>query len=440
MPDVINTFASLNTDAPNVWITKRTFMLSERNLAIGQFATEYTLPNYMSTSFRVNRYKRFNLPTQTLVEGVAPDGVQLVVDPIDVTVQQWGIVALLTDVSVLTLVHPVLTIAIERCALAISELVERELSKTLLTGTNVVYPTGATTRATITDGVANPNQRVSTDIILQCKVQLRARGAHPFEGGCYGGIMQPQHVGDLGNSDTTFIQAGTFSRVKTLEYNYVGKWEGVEWVEGNFLPIFVGVAAPDTGAVSLTKAQYALSASGGSLATATDYRIAVVAREITTDYERRFSQQTGDLSVTGPNGSIVVTTPSSTNYVYDVYLTVAGVDATMYKMASRIPASTAVVLGTVANTANTQLAIADIPASAVSVFPGWVIAKDAFARVKLNGMSMQSYVTPAGASYSNPLAQARKVGTKFMWNSAIQDNDFLVRFETSSRFGNYLAM
>jgi len=434
MPDVINNFSSLSTDAPNVFITKRMYMLAERNLAIGQFATEYTLPNYMSKSFRINRYRRFALPTQILTEGVAPDGVGLVVDNVDVTVQQWGIVAVLTDVSMLTLVHPVLTLAIERCALAISELVERELAKTVLTCTNVVYPPGATTRAGITDGVANPNQRISTDMILQCKVQLKARGAAPVGNGCYGGIMQPQHVGDLSNSDTTFQQAGVFSRTQKLEYGYVGKWEGVEWVEGNFLPIFLGVPASDTAATTVRKPQLVGSTSGGSLATAT-YSLFCVAREVTSDYERLFTARQ-DISITGPNGSIAFTAPTNANYTWDVYMHTA-TTGTFKKQKSRVASGTTVQI-TTNDTSGDSLAHTDVPANGVSVFPGWVFGKDAFARVKLNGMSMQSFITPAGASDSNPLAQRRKVGTKFMWNSAIQDNNFLVRFESSSRFGNYL--
>src|SRR5437867_3669564 len=190
MADVYNTFASLATDAPNVMITRRMYQLAERNLALGQFARDYTLDSYMSKTMRINRYRRFNLPTQQLVEGVPPDAVGLVVDGIDVTVEQWGIVALITDVSQVTLTHPVLTVAMERCSLALSELMEREQAKVLMTNTNVVYPGAATTRATITDGVATAAMRLSTDTVLQCTVQLRARGAGDYDSGLYGGVMQ----------------------------------------------------------------------------------------------------------------------------------------------------------------------------------------------------------------------------------------------------------
>lgn len=440
MADVMNSFSSLSTDAPNVVITRRMFSLAERNLAIGQFASENALENFMGKTMRINRYRRFTLPTQTLVEGVAPDGVALALDNVDITVEQWGIVALLTDVSALTLTHPVLNIAIERCSLAISELMEREQARVLMACTNVVYPTGATTRSGITDGVANANQRLATDTVLQCSVQLRARGASGFEGGLYGGVMQPQHEGDLNNSDTTFQQASNFARVRKLEYAEVGIWQGVQWVRGNFLPYMVGLAATDTAAATSVKAQATVADTGGSLATG-NWRVVVVWRDITTDYERKFAQQSGNYAVSASvvTGAITVVMPSSTNYVYDVYLTPVGVTTTQYKMRSRLVASATTVLQTAPTTNEESLATTSIPASGVSVFPGWVIGKDAFVRVKLNGMSMQSYITPAGASFSNPLAQARKVGSKFMFKTAIQDNNYLVRFETSSRFGNYLA-
>lgn len=440
MVDTYNTFSSLSTDAPNVAITRRMFTLAERNLAIGQFAMEYSLENYMGKTMRINRYRRFNLPTQTLVEGVPPDAVGLVVDNVDVTVEQWGIVALLTDVAQLTLSHPVLNVAMERCSLAISEVVERELAKVLMTCTNVVYPTGATSRDTISDGVANPNQRLSTDIVLQCVVQLRGRGAPSYEGGLYGGIMQPQHEGDMNNSDTTFQQSSNFARVRKLEYAEIGIWQGVHWVRGNFLPFFVGVAAPDGSAASATKALVTISDSGGSLTRSGTgvFKIKVVAREVTSDYERRISQNSGNLTLSASvtTGSITVGTPTSSNYVYDIYMTQEA-GSTYYLARSRVAASTTVVI--TSSPAGTEATAPVAPASSVSVFPGWVVGKDAFARVKLNGMSMQSYITPAGASFSNPLAQARKVGTKFMFKPAIQDNNYIVRFEVSSRFGNYLA-
>ena len=78
------------------------------------------------------------------------------------------------------------------------------------------------------------------------------------------------------------------------------------------------------------------------------------------------------------------------------------------------------------------------PASGVDTFVAFVFGKDGFGRVELSGMSLQSYITPAGASYSNPLAQGRKVGSKLMWKSFIMDNAFFCRLEFgSSLSGNF---
>lgn len=452
MADVINTFASQSNDAPNVMIGRRMYTLAERHLAIGQFAQEYTLDNFMSKTMRQVRYKRYKLPTQTLVEGTPPSSVQQENEYVDITVEQWGIVSLLTDVSIKTLTHPVLQIAIERCSLAISELVEREQAKVLMTCSNVVYPSGATTRATITDGVANSNQRLSTDIVLQSTVQLRGRGAPDYEGGLYGGVMSPQHEGDMLSSDTTFQQSSIFQRIRKLEYAELGVWQGVQWVRGNFLPAFVGTSTINTAAANTTKPQVTIADTGGSMVAGGGNRqvmVEVVHRDITSDYERKYNTLAANTTYTLGSGitagSVTVTTPTSTNYVYDIYITPPGATAvdganainTLYKVVSRLAANTTVVI--TASPAQTEetLVAASIPAASVSVFPGWVIGKDAFCRVKLNGMSMQSYLTPATASFSNPLAQAQKVGAKFMFKTAILDQNFLVRFETSSRFGNF---
>jgi hypothetical protein len=68
------------------------------------------------------------------------------------------------------------------------------------------------------------------------------------------------------------------------------------------------------------------------------------------------------------------------------------------------------------------------------VFTAFVSGQDAFGRVSLNGMSLASYLTPPGASYSNPLAQGRKIGTKIMCKFFIIDNNYFARLETASAY------
>jgi N4-gp56 family major capsid protein len=425
---VINTFQSLANDAPNVAISALMYELAERNMATGQWAQERSLDAYMSKTLRIIRYNRFNLPIAQLVEGVPPDAVGLGFTFVDIVVEQWGIVALLTDVGMVTLVHPILQIAIERCALAIAELTERENCKVLMTGTQVLLGLSKASRDLLVNTGTPRDDRMTTALILAATTQLRALGAPRYDGDLYGGLMQPQQKADVLASDTTFQNSSNFARVRKLENAEIGIWMGVQWVEGNFLPIFRGEAATDTGAATATKAQATVADVGGSLATG-NYKIATVARDVTSDYERKISQASANLAVSSSvtTGSITVSTPTSASYVYDVYMTQVG-GAVLFKVASRIPASTTVVITT--NPAGTEAVAPVAPASGVEVFVAWVFGKDAWTRVKLNELSLQSYITPAGASWSNPIAQGRKVGTKTAYKAGIQDNAFMVRLET----------
>lgn len=430
MADVATTFSVLSADAPNVYITKKQYELAERNLVLGRYAEKFQLPERMGKTLRVTRHKRLTLPTGPLTEGTPPDAVALSIENVDVTVEQWGIVALLTDVAQVTLTHPALQKAIDLTGLAMSEVLEREIAETLLGGTTVEYGGNATTRGNI-----DAADTVSTVTVLKTTTGLRARGAMPVEGQLYAGVMAPQVEADLIGADTVFQAASNFANVKALQYGEIGIWQGVRWGRSNFLPIFKGVAAPDGAAATAEKTQAAIVNGGGALAQG-NYKIRVVARDKTTDYERKISQDSGNLAAdAGNDDSISVTFPSSTNYVYDLYMTQVG-GAVFYLKASRQAASSVLVV--TAQPAGTEATAPTAPASAVEVFVNWVFGKDAFGRVELNGMSLQSYLTPPGASYSNPLAQGRKVGSKIMWKCFILDNAFFTRIEAASAYPSYL--
>ena len=428
MADAVTQFSTISTDAPNVWIAERMYQLAERRLQVGQWAQKYTLPQRMSKTMRVVRYRRLTLPTSVLTEGVAPDAVALAVDNVDVTVEQWGIVVLITDVGLITTKHPALNIAIQRTALAMAEVLEREMAVMLLGGTNIYY--GGTSRTARTQLAAGDN--IATGLLLQATTFLRAKGAPDWENGLFGGVMPSQAESDIVKSDITFQNSKNYADVKALQYSEIGVWAGTRWTRGNFLPHFRGEAAPSATAATAVKAQVTIG-TAGSMATG-NYQVVVVARETNSYYERRVSQNSANLAVVGPSGSISVVMPSNTSYVYDVYMSDAG--ATSAKLISSANAASATYVITAVSSVTTTSPAA--PADGVEVFVAWVFGQDAFGRVELSGMSLQSFITPAGASYSNPLAQGRKVGSKVMWKSFIQDNNYFVRLEFTSSFSAYL--
>jgi N4-gp56 family major capsid protein len=427
MADSVTQFSTLSNDAPNVWIAQRQYVLAERNLVIGRYAEKFQLPQRMGTTLRVTRHKRLTLPTVPLTEGTPPDAVGLTIEKVDVTVEQWGIVALLTDVVQLTTTHPALTKAIELTGLAMSEVLEREQAKMLLAGTSVLYGGAATTRA----GLA-ATDKLTTGTVLKATAGLRARGAQSQEGQLYAGVMSPQQEADVLSTDTTFQNASNFANVRALQYGEIGIWMGVRWGRSNFLPILKGVAAiAASNANTAEVSGHNMSSSGGAL---DGSLITVVARDANSGYERKISPA---LTVASSSNTVNITTPTSLNYVYDIYMT--NTSGLLPKIV--VTGSLGNVVNTLSATTYTNgtlLAVPVTPTSQISVFVAWVFGKDAFGRVELNGMSMQSYVTPAGASFSNPLAQGRKIGSKIMWKSFILDNNFFTRIETGSAFSDEL--
>jgi N4-gp56 family major capsid protein len=431
MADTVTTFSSVSNDAPNVYIAAQMFTLAERYLKVLKYASRYTLPQRFGKTLRIDRVKRLALPTVPLTEGVPPSAVGLTVENVDVTVDQWGIVAFLTDLGLITTKHPMLAKAIDRTALAIAETIEREACKMLLGGTAVQFA-GHTSRATLV-----ATDVVNTGVVLTATTQLRALGAPAFDGDLYAGVISPQVEADILKSDATYQTAHNFVNVRAQEFGEVAVWSGVRWTRGNFLPIFKGVAAPDSSAATAEKAQLLGTTGGAYNANATlSGGVIIVARDINSDYERKVSQTSTTFALGAGNTALQVVLPSSTNYTYDIYTPPAAAGTgTPVLAASRQAAGATVTISSLPTSTVTAPAA---PASGVEVFVTFIVGRDAFGRVELDGMSLQSYITPPGASFSNPLAQGRKVGSKIAWKSFIIDNNFLIRVESGSFFGSQL--
>jgi N4-gp56 family major capsid protein len=302
--DVATTFSTLTTDAPNVWIARETYRLAERNLRVGRYAKLHTLPQRMSKTMRIVRHKRLALPTGTLTEGTPPDAVALSIENVDVTVEQWGIVVLLTDVAQITTQHPALAVAVDRTALAMAEVLEREQCVMLLGGTQVFYKGAVTVRSSI-----GASDFLDTGTVLKTTVSLRNNGAGESDGGLFNGVMSPQQEADILGSDQTFKDASNFANVRALQYGEIGIWQGTRWGRSNFLPIFKGQGTPDASAASGTldagtaKPQVTAVDGGGTIGSGANFKFAVVWRDKTTDYERHITQTSANIAsaATGNN-------------------------------------------------------------------------------------------------------------------------------------------
>lgn len=394
--------------------------LSKRTLVLDQFGDKYSLPQGSGKTLRVVRYKRLNNPTEPLAELIPPDALALSTENVDVTVEQWGIVSLLSDVAQVTTEHPALNIAIERTSRSMSEVVEREIAGVLLGGTKVTYGTAASSRA----GLDGSKVLTSADI-FGATSSLRWAGAMPYEGDLFVAVIPPQVEMDM-MSDSTFKDAASRSQVARLNVGEIAVWGGIKFMRSNALPVYKGVGAPgtqDTEVSGYSNETGAGAGIGGS-------KVTVIARDVQSGYERKISQEK---AVGAGKDTADVTTPTSTNYVYDIYNT--NVSGTGYKLIFKgVAANTLKTLTATTYTNGVSKTPTAAPASGKTVFIGWVFGKSAYGVVELSGMSMKNYITPDQASFSNPLVQGRKVGSKLMWKSFLLDNEFFRRLEMNSAF------
>jgi hypothetical protein len=224
--------------------------------------------------------------------------------------------------------------------------------------------------------------------------------------------------------DPTFSNAASYSQVVRLNVGEIGIWAGVRWVRSNFLPIYKGVAVPGTQGASI--AGYT-AGTGAGLGAGT--LVVVVSKDAQTGQERKVSAP----KTVDDDASIQIDTPTSTNYVYDIYQS-SDTGTAYHLVFSNVPASTAKTITPATYTAGTAQVPAAVPNGTNEVFVSWIFGKDAFGRVELSGMSLESFLTPATASFSNPLAQGRKCGAKVMFKGFLIDNNFFVRLESNSAY------
>jgi hypothetical protein len=225
--------------------------------------------------------------------------------------------------------------------------------------------------------------------------------------------------------------------VNKLYNNELGYWGGMRWCRSNMIPFFTGVTAPTTTA-NASNGSYAVNTTGGLLATGT-YYLQITGSVTQNGYEQRVGIVSAGISVTGPNGSISVTTPNVAGFTWNVYLSTSTSPANL-GATSGGPNSGPLAGQAVQLNGNTTYVITNVgsarvppaaPAAGVSVFPTFIIGKSAYGQVMLDDPKF-SYLS--GGDKSDPLNQLRVVGWKVMYGTILLNQNFFMRIESSSAF------
>lgn len=431
------------------FIQKKVQPLVQRQLVAYQFGDQLRLPKNRGTTYTASRYDRIPLPFQPLSEGVPPLGEALTLAQVSATAVQWGDIVTIPDVGDMTIEHPLFQVAITLTAMQQAETVERNTFNALMAGSQVNYVNSRGSRAAlITGDVLSPHEidrmvgalrtigapeylgQMEEDAKITAGKPSKA-SANPSGHSHYVAMIHPLVEQDM-RENATVVTAWSYSDIFRLYNNELGEWAGVRFCRTNMIPTITGAAT-----VAATG-----HTNGGNLADGT-YYVRVVETNAQTQVESVVHQVSSGVVISGGggNGSITLTTPAATNpnnlftvYVGDATTTLnlaaaaAGpTQGPLAGMAVQIPASTAITL-TAAGVAQTPTAA---PATGVTVFPTFIIGRNAYGIVMLDDVKFTYLKT---ADKLDPLNQLRIVGWKLMYGTIILNQNFFGRIESTSAF------
>ena len=405
----MNTFSNFQSNA-QTYIAAKTLSRINRDVVVYGLGKKEKLPNRFSKTFQFTRYEKLALPKQALTEGVSPlSGADMSVSTVQAVMDQWGSYVALSDVATITAKHPAVEAAIELLAEQAKETIDRECIELLLSNTSVRYAGSASSRATLT-----ASDYLTTNTAKKAIAALRKNGAMPATGRLFQGLIDPSVEMDL-LEDSTFQNAASYSNIMALNNGEAGIWMGVRFLVSNLIPTMSRLADVTTA-----------SAAGGSLAPATTHYVKVVAVDDQLGFEVS-ATQVQTQATAGGQGTINVTVPSDIGYSYNVYVGTSAVNLVLHTA----HAAAGAVVAVASLSASTVTPPAH-PGVGVNVHFAWILGKEAFAVPEL--MSLQTTVTPATASDSDPLAQRRKMGWKVMFKPVICNEKFIERIECASRY------
>jgi N4-gp56 family major capsid protein len=445
-----NVAASFSADI-EAYIADETLPLTRKQLVAYQFGDPLELPEGRGTTYTATRYNRVPLPFAPLSEGVPPIGETMTITQVNATAQQWGDKITITDVAELTIKHPLFKKATELTALQVAETLERNTFNAILGFTNVNYVNSRGARVSLVTGdVINPHEvnraygalftngapRFSGDEITDDKIEADAGGAmasdSPRKMPHYVALMHPLVAQDF-RENSTVVTAWSYSDINRL-YNYeAGEWGGIRFCLSNMVPTFTGFTNSANG-VTYTPG------TSGSLAT-NSYYIIVTGTDSQNQYESQIYAVSGAQSVTGPNGSIAVLTPSTTGFTYNIYIGTTNTPTHLALSASgptsgplqgqavQLPPATTVTV-TAQGLAQTP---PSPPSSTVTVYPTFIFGRGAYGQVMLRDVKF-TYLKDADKS--DPLNQLRVVGWSAFYGTLLQNTSFAMRIESTSAFSS----
>ena len=435
----LNITGNLSPDILAVYMMDELLDRAEKDTVFWNLCEKSTVPKGSGKTVQFTRYERLPLPEAPLEESVTPDATPITLSTVDAVLDQWGAVVSMSDVVVLIIKHPLVQQARELLTLQHNELIDREVQVVAMGSTNIYFAGNVANRAALTAGSV-----ITTDDIRRMVARLRSSGAPPWAGGMFKGIVDPYVEMDL-TKDPTFQQAGTnapSNQIQTLKDAYIGRWMGVDWMRSNGIPILTLATASDyTIAAAGT---VTIPAGGTGFAANAHVRVAITKLDPQTGFEVAVApeQDVTNAAIFAATAQINSGASSGTYKVYATMMNGTPGTATLQvriKHRQGTADLVTLVAGGAPSPAGSYVVtgsgpiLPPPPPAGVNVHISYVMGRGFLGATTLD--SLKTYVVPAQASESDPLAQRTKAGWKQLFKALVLNPDFGTRVESASAFG-----
>src|SRR5215467_2719246 len=430
------TSASLSPDVLAVYMMDELLERAEKDTVFWGLCEKSPIPKGSGKTAQFTRHERLPLPEAPLEESVTPVATPITLSTVDAVLDQWGAVCSMSDVVVLVIKHPLVQQARELLTLQHNELVDREVQVVAMGATTIYFAGQRTSRAALTQADV-----IVTDDVRRIIANLRSKGAPPYEGGRFKGVVDPFVEMDI-SKDSTFQLAGVFSQVETLKDAMIGRWMGVDWLRSNYIPI---ITLMNAGWVAVTADTVTNDYAGGTpFAAGTHVHVVVTRMDPSTGFETAVSADQ-DINNVGAFGVKIVMQTGAPAGTYKVYTTlengVIGTSTLQFRIKHLAGGSETayVVKGGAPTTGSAFVATGSgpvappIPPASINVHISYVMGRGYLGATTLD--ALKTYIVTATASESDPLAQRTKAGWKQMFKALVLNPDFGTRIESASAFG-----
>lgn len=239
---VTNT-AALAADL-QTYFSKKLLVQAEYKTVLDQFGYVEKIPSSSSKTISFTQYADLAVATTPLTEGTAPTDTALSTTAITAVIDQLGAFVTLTDLSELTVKHPVTQKTTELLGVQAARSYDRTINSVIVAGTSVIYNTGNSARTDIGAGEVLTFTEVRKGV-----AQLRNNGAQEFDDGNFVLVVDPSVETDL-MADSTFQNTvyRQSSESKSNEYykGTITKFAGVTVVRSNNIPTIASTTTVHT--------------------------------------------------------------------------------------------------------------------------------------------------------------------------------------------------